>query len=222
MRRTSRMLALAALLAGPSLAQPKFVASSLLEPLDVFPACTDTHVLKCTSGVATFQAPTGGGSGGAMSPIVMQSQRVEQVASEFPSMGFRGDHPILNYADTGTSPTAIFTVYLPNEYTGGGLTCEISFVTTGTGNAELGMAIENWGAASFNFDSDDFAATNFSTCAAAAVSGELATCTVTFTDGADMDSWSAGTPGRIKVVSDVASGTLAVDVDVTITVCYET
>ena len=77
-----------------------------------------------------------------------------------------------------------------------------------------------------DLDSDSFAAVQSSTCTTAGTSGVLDKCTIAFTDGAQMDSWAAGNPGRIEVgrdgANDSTNDTMTGDAEFQSMICNET
>ena len=170
-----------------------------------------------------------GGGGGAMPPIVILAQRDEPPVSEFAQYDTRNNRPVLDFEDgtATTAESAVFQVLLPPEYGGGGLTCDIYWAATAatSGNVIWNMAIENGAPGTLDRDADSFAAANAATCTAQGTSGvDDDDCVITFTDGADMDSWPAGTPGRIKLLRDADNGsdTMVGDSEMSMVVCNET
>ena len=109
--------------------------------------------------------------------------------------------PVLDFDDT-TVEYADFKVRLPEHYSGGGLTLSIEWSATSatTGNVVWSAAIrriendlEDIDAA-FTYDYNNSAATT-----TASLSGETVKSTITFTNGVDMDSWTAGETAIIRV-----------------------
>ena len=114
--------------------------------------------------------------------------------------------------------SAIFAGVLPRAYDGGGLTITIGWAAT---SATTGDVIWNAEIAEVDDDVDDvdtdlFAAANASAAVAApSVSGEISYDTITFTDGADMDSLSAGKMFLLRITRDAdnASDTMSGDAE---------
>jgi hypothetical protein len=105
-----------------------------------------------------------------------------------------GNLPVLDF-DAATDEYAIFGAVMPRHYSGGGLTCTIGWMATSAISGDV-----LWEAAlkSVTDDADDLdtkasAAANAASAATTTnLSGEVKYTTVTFTDGADMDSVAAG------------------------------
>lgn len=106
----------------------------------------------------------------------------------------------LAYNDS-TNETAIFESYLPSNYNGGGLTIDLYWAaaTATSGDVIWEAAIERQDIDSHDLDADGFASNNANTDTAPSTSGQLSKATITFTDGADMDSLAAGECFRLKV-----------------------
>lgn len=111
----------------------------------------------------------------------------------------RNAHDVIAYDDT-TDEDAVWEFELPKVYAGSGLTIDIGWShAASTGNVQWSVACERIGTAQV-VTTDSFAAAN--TVDDQAVPGTIGfvkESTITFTNGADMDSWAAGELGRIKV-----------------------
>ena len=146
--------------------------------------------------------------------VVFTSQANQPPSSNAATEETRGGVLLLAFDDTNDEE-AIFAGVLPRHYDGGGVT-----VTIGWAAKDTTVAPHNavWQAAfhAIKDDADDldgitFAAFNGSGAVAeASASGELAYDTVTFTDGADMDSVAAGDAFLLKIRRD-ADDTSATD-----------
>jgi hypothetical protein len=129
--------------------------------------------------------------------------------------------------DQSTVEYADWKVVLPATYNGGGLTVTFFFTAT---TATSGNVI--WSAAirRLVLDSEDVDASqtyDYNDSSATAVSstnGALKSATVTFTNGADMDSWAAGEPAivRVRRFASDAGDTLADDAELHAVVIRET
>ena len=117
----------------------------------------------------------------------------EPPASNGARLDLRNGHPVLEFNQT-TDESAVFRGFMPAHYSGGGVTVEIHWAGDGvtTGNTTAGT------------------------------DGHLSYDTVTFTDGADMDSVAAGDEFRLKLTRDAASDTMAADAQVTMVIVKET
>jgi len=113
----------------------------------------------------------------------------------------RNGHLVLVFADSGT-PSALFRGRLSPYYASGGLTVEIEWAadTATTGTVQWSVSIERHQLDVTDWDSGSFAAANPSSAdTTGSAAGEPVVSTVTFTDGADMDSLAAGESYRILV-----------------------
>ena len=126
----------------------------------------------------------------------------------------RNNHPVLDFDDT-TNESAVFSAVMPRNYGGGGLTIYLHYSMTSatSGDVDLDVAFERIGDAQQDVDSDGFAAVNsVDNTTVPGTSGHVDIVSVTFTDGADMDSIAVGELFRIKInrdaVSDTATGDL--------------
>jgi len=138
-------------------------------------------------------------------------------ASAHATLDTRNDRIVLDFDDS-TNESAIFAGILPANYAGGGLTLDLHIAMTSatSGNVLMEAAIERINAAGQDLDSDGFAAAQASSATAVpGTTGLIAIVTITFTDGAQMDSLAAGEAFRIKVTRDAtdASDTAAGDLE---------
>ena len=105
-----------------------------------------------------------------------------------------GNVPVLDF-DAATDEYAMFAGVMPRHYAGGGLTVTLGWMAT---SATTGDVLWEFSLKSVSDDADDLdtkasAAANAASAApTASPSGEVKYTTVTFTDGADMDSVAAG------------------------------
>lgn len=119
--------------------------------------------------------------------------------------------PVLDF-DPTTKEYASFSGVMPANYDSGGVTVVLvwsSDATTGNVKWDVGFK-------SFTDDVDDmdtkvYAAVNTATDATASAAGEFAYTSITFTDGADMDSVAAGEYFRLSVSRDSADGADTMD-----------
>ena len=134
-------------------------------------------------------------------------------ATNYPTHDKRNNHPILNFDDS-TDESAYFTFLLPEDYAGGGLTCTVGYSHTATtGNVDTNLAIERIGDQQLDIDADSFHTDNVTdNVNVPSTSGNVDVVTVTFTDGADMDSLAAGEMGRIRLTFD-SPGTATGDIE---------
>ena len=118
----------------------------------------------------------------------------------------RNSHPVLDF-DPSVDEEAVFTCVLPTGYAGGGLTVDTfwAFTSATSGSLRVQAAIERIDASSLDIDADSFASFQSAGGSAPGTSGQVIKVTVTFTDGAQMDSLAAGELFRLKIRRDADS-----------------
>jgi hypothetical protein len=93
---------------------------------------------------------------------------------------------------------------MPKHYAGGGVTLDIWFLCEATsGNVKLDAAFKDLSAA-VNILTATYAAIQTTTLAVAGTARDIVKATITFTDGAQMDSVSAGNPFNLRITRDSA------------------
>lgn len=121
----------------------------------------------------------------------------------------RNGIPVLDF-DADTDETAEFGGFMPRNYAGGGVTVTLGWMATDTTvtphNCIWDVAFKSVTNDADDLDSKAYAAVNSVTDAEASASGEVAYATIGFTDGADMDSVTAGEYFRLKVGRDADNG----------------
>lgn len=141
----------------------------------------------------------------------------EPPSAAYATQDLRNGHPVLDFNDT-TDESAIWTGYLPANYSGGGLTVIIGWAaTTATsGVTRWDVSIERIDASSLDIDADSFAAVQSVEGTAPGISGQVLYSSVGFTSGAQMDSLAATELFRIKVTRDAdhANDTMAGDAEI--------
>lgn len=145
---------------------------------------------------------------------VLQIVQAMPPASSFATMDTRAggstpaeSMPVFDF-DASTQEYMDFMVRLSEKYAGGGLTVQVAWMATSATSGDV-----RWGAAFRRFQDDaedldtsqtyDF---NYAAVTAASASGEVVYDTITFTDGADMDSLAAGEMAIMRVTRDAANG----------------
>lgn len=129
-------------------------------------------------------------------------------AAAYATPDVRNAHPCLNF-DAATDEDACFHGVLPRHYAGGGITLVIAWMAASatTGNVMWTAAFERLDAGGQDLDADGFATAQAAGAAAAnAASGKLTYTTITFTNGAQMDSVAVGEAFRLKVTRDADNG----------------
>lgn len=139
----------------------------------------------------------------------------EPPASNYATLDIRNQHPVLDF-DASTNEDAVFRGVMPRNYDGGGLTVYIHYAMSSatSGDVDWDVAFERIGDQQLDIDSDSFAAVNsVDNTTVPGTSGNVDVVSVTFTDGADMDSIAAGEAFRIKITRDAASDTASGDAE---------
>lgn len=129
------------------------------------------------------------------------------------TLDLRNSHPILDF-DDASDKSAVFGAIMPRNYAGGGVTVDIHYAMSSatSGNVVWNAAFERIGDEIQDLDSPGFAAANEVVDAVPSENGEVGVASITFTDGADMDSVAVGEAFRLKITrdgddgSDTASG----------------
>lgn len=141
---------------------------------------------------------------------------VNALSNEPPSANYatfdtRNSIPVLDFDDT-TDESAEFGLFMPRHYDGGGITVTVGWMATTatTGTISLDVAFKSISDDADDVDTKAYAAANNANPTTASASGEVDYTTITFTDGADMDSVAAGEYFRMKVLRD-ADGTTSTD-----------
>ena len=138
---------------------------------------------------------------------VFEPQTAHFPSSNFGTFDTRNNHPVIDLDDT-TQETIYFKGRMPANYSGGGITVEIHYAMTSatTGGVVFEAAFERVSDSIQDIDSDGFAAANAtSAITVPGTSGHVDITTITFTDGADMDSVTAGDGYRLSIARDADS-----------------
>ncbi len=147
--------------------------------------------------------------------IVFRPQDNEPPSSNYATLDLRNLHPVLDFDDT-TNEDGVFSAVMPRHYGGGGLTVYLHYAMTSatSGDIDWDVAFERIGDQQQDIDSDGFAAANsVDNTTVPGTSGNVDIASVTFTDGADMDSVAVGEGFRVKVTRDAASDTATGDAE---------
>ena len=110
--------------------------------------------------------------------------------------------------DAATDESAEFGGFMPRHYGGGGITVTIGWIASSatSNNCIWDVSFKRVAAESEDLDVSTFAAVNSVTDAANGTNGEVMYATVTFTNGADMDSVPAGEYFRMRLTRDADNG----------------
>jgi hypothetical protein len=138
----------------------------------------------------------------------------EPPAANYATRDLRNYHPCLDF-DGATDEEAVFSGIMPRNYAGGGITVylHVAFTSATSGNAYWSVSLERMDVGTLDLDADSFAAVQSAAGNPNGTSGIMTLVTITFTNGAQMDSIAAGDMFRLKVRRD-ADGSAGTD-DVT-------
>ena len=127
----------------------------------------------------------------------------EPPSTNYPTLDTRNGVLVLDFDDT-TDESIEFAGFMSRAYAAGGITVPIGWMKTSevTGDVVWDIALKSVSDDVDDLDSKAFAAANSVTAAAASASGEVDYATITFTDGADMDSVAAGEYFRMQLNRD--------------------
>lgn len=133
----------------------------------------------------------------------------EPPAASFATLDTRNAHPTLDF-DGSADEEAVFTGVMPDNYASGGVTVKVhvAFTTATSGTANIEALWER--ITGLDIDADSFAAMQDVGVTANGTSGIEVVGSITFTDGAQMDSVVAGDLFRLKIRRD-ADGTNGTD-----------
>ena len=151
----------------------------------------------------------------------------EPPSSNYATFDTRNGVLVLDFDDT-TDESVEFPGFMPRHYDGGGITVTLGWMATDTTvtphNCSWDIGFKSVSDDADDLDSKSFAAVNSVIDEEASSSGEVAYATITFTDGADMDSIAAGEYFRIDVTRSArdTSDTLTGDAELVFVEIKET
>ena len=144
--------------------------------------------------------------------------------SSFPAQfDKRAGVPVLDFDDS-VDENAEFGGFMPRNYAGGGITVTIGWMASSatSGTTSWDISFKSITDDADDLDTKSYAAANTVTATTASASGEVDYATVTFTDGADMDSIAAGEYFRMQVTVDASDGTMTGDAELVFIEIQET
>lgn len=155
-----------------------------------------------------------GGGGGSAFLLQCKPQDYEPTIADYATLDSRNAHPLLDFDDT-VDEFAMWTLRLPEDYGGGGLTVSTFWAFTSAIAGTLGIeaAIEFIALSGLDIDADSFAAAQAATGVAPGTNGQVIQVDILFTDGGQMDSLTAGGLFRLRVNRDVSVDTVAGDAE---------
>jgi hypothetical protein len=156
--------------------------------------------------------------------LVFAPMGIEPPSSNPATIDLRNQHPVLDF-DASTNESAIWGAIMPQHYDGGGVTVKIHYAMSSatSGDVDWDAAFERIGDQQQDVDSDSFAAVNSQDdTTVPGTSGLVDVVSITFEDGADMDSVAAGEAFRLKITRDAANDTAAGDAELVAVEIQET
>jgi hypothetical protein len=129
-------------------------------------------------------------------------------ASNMATLDTRNNHPVLDF-DATTAETIYFEDLLSTSYSNGGVTVDVYWMasTATTGAVVWSGAWERMQEGGADMDADGFASEqNAAAVTTNGTSGIINKSTMTFTNGAQMDSTVAGNPFRFQLQREPADG----------------
>lgn len=147
--------------------------------------------------------------------LIFSPYNNEPPSSNYATLDSRNQHPTLDF-DPTTNESAVFSSIMPQVYAANGVDVLIHYAMSSAtaGDIDWDVAFERIGDQQQDLDVDGFAAaqsTNNTT--VPATSGLVDIVTVSFADGAEMDSIEIGDSFRIKITRDAGSDTAAGDAE---------
>src|SRR3990167_5268324 len=141
--------------------------------------------------------------------VIFTPQNNEPPSSAFATLDTRNGHLVLDF-DGATDEEAVFTGIMPDNYASGGLTVKVhvAFTSATSGTANIECMLER--ITGLDIDADSFATMQDVGVTANGTSGIEVVGSITFTDGAAMDSIVIGDLFRLKIRRD-ADGTNGTD-----------
>lgn len=142
-------------------------------------------------------------------------QCAEHPVSDWATLDLRNYHPVLDFDDTAIE-SAMFSGIMPTGYKGDGVTVYIHYAMTSatSGTIDWDAAFERIGDQQLDIDSDSFAdANSVDDTTVPGTAGLVDVVTISFEDGADMDSVAAGEAFRLKITRDAVSDDAAGDAE---------
>lgn len=142
---------------------------------------------------------------------VFTPQQNEPPSSSYATLDTRNGYLVLDF-DADADESAIFRGFMPRHYAGGGVTVTVGWMASSASSGTISLDVSFL---SVTDDADDLDTKSFATAknanpTAASTDGEVDYVTLTFSNGAEMDSVAAGEVFFLKVTRD-ANGTTSTD-----------
>jgi len=131
----------------------------------------------------------------------------EPPSSNYATLDTRNSRPCLDF-DATTNESAVFSGVMPQHYGSSGVEVYIHYAMSSAeaNTVDWDAAFELVGDQDLDVDGDDFAAVNSTDdTTVPGTTGLVDIISIAFTDGADMDSVTAGDGFRLKITRDASS-----------------
>ncbi len=136
-------------------------------------------------------------------------------ASAAATVDTRNQHWVLDF-DGSANEDAIFSGVMPQHYAAGGVTVRIGYSMSSatSGDIDWDAAFERIADGVLDVDADSFATANsVDTTTVPGTSGLVDVVSITFTNGADMDSVAVGEQFRLKITRDATNDSATGDAE---------
>ena len=156
--------------------------------------------------------------------ILFHPYNNEPPAANYATLDTRNGHVVLDF-DPTTNESAVFSAIMPRNYAGGGITVYIHYAMTSAeaDTVDWDVAFERIGDGLLDIDGDSFAAVNsVDNTTVPGTTGLVDIVSVTFTDGADMDSVAVGEAFRLQITRDAVSDDAGGDAELVMVEIKET
>jgi hypothetical protein len=132
--------------------------------------------------------------------IILTALNNSPPATSYATLDTRNSHPVLDF-DAAADENALFDVFMPRNYDGGGVTITLVWMasTAEVNEVRWETSFERHQDDIDDLDSDSFATEQIVEATCASASGEPAYDTITHTDGAQMDSVAEGESFRLRL-----------------------
>ena len=147
--------------------------------------------------------------------LIFNPQCNEPPASNFATPDTRNEHLVLDF-DPTTNESAIFSSVMPRAYSGGGLTIYLHYAMTSAeaNTIDWDASFERIGDQQLDIDGDSFASVqSVDNTTVPGTTGLVDIVSITFTDGAQIDSIAIGESFRLKITRDAVSDDAAGDAE---------
>ena len=147
--------------------------------------------------------------------LILMPYANEPTAANYATLDTRNQHPCLDF-DATTNEYAVWSVIMPRNYAGGGLTVYLHYAMSSAeaDTIDWDAAFERIGDEVLDIDGDSFAAVqSVDNTTVPGTTGLVDIVNIVFADGAEMDSIAVGELFRIKIDRDAVNDDAAGDAE---------